>query len=171
MSVELEDLAVAWNAIAALFMDMRADFGMKAVEMPEEHWSAAQRGREITVYLFVFHHSYRGYMQGVLEGMDAELYLGSEWDALYGPVYWFTFIREAERRLSALGVRSRGCAVGDFPLPGCRYTSLRNEAFVRVGKDLVYPPNESGWNAARQPNPLIEVIFFLRQLEKVSAHH
>ena len=32
---------------------------------------------------------------------------------------------------------------------------------------LVYPPNSSGWNAANHPNPMLDVIFFLREFEKI----
>lgn len=167
-SVELEDVPAAWNAIASLFMSMRCDYGMKAVEMSPESWSEGQRGREITVYLFVFDLSYKGYMQGVMPELDPSIWLGQEFDAVFGAVHWFTFIAEAERRLSALGVRSRGCARGDLALPNCKYASLRNEAFVKIDKDFVYPPNDSGWNGARHrvPQSLLELIFFLRQMEK-----
>jgi hypothetical protein len=92
-------------------------------------------------------------------------------------------------------VRSRGTAHGDLALPGCDYASLRNEAFVPVAKvlealelpsaeegkvasqsvatvpvthvmQLEYPPNDLGWNAAGHSNPLLETIFFLREVAK-----
>lgn len=34
---------------------------------------------------------------------------------------------------------------------------------------LKYPPNDSGWNAARHPNPLLELIFFLRVTEPLHS--
>lgn len=51
---------------------------------------------------------------------------------MYGSPFWCTFVRELERRLLTLQVKTRGCADGDLALPGCVYTSLRNEAYVRV---------------------------------------
>ncbi len=51
-SCELADIGRAWNIIAALFIDMRAEIGMKATVLGSESWSPGQRGREITVYMF-----------------------------------------------------------------------------------------------------------------------
>lgn len=31
---------------------------------------------------------------------------------------------------------------------------------------LAYPPNSYGWNAANHPNPMLDVIFFLRENQK-----
>eukprot|EP00299_Pterocystis_sp_00344_P014937 c7439_g1_i1.p1 GENE.c7439_g1_i1~~c7439_g1_i1.p1 ORF type:complete len:645 (-),score=154.87 c7439_g1_i1:4-1893(-) len=181
-SCEFADLGKAWNILAALFMEMKCEIGMKVTVIDEHNWSPGQRGRELTVYIFTYHNSYRGYMQGVIPEKDHELMLGREWDEIYQAPFWFTFIREAERRLSIAGVRSRGVADGDLGLPGCRYASLRNEAFVRVPckalhiddstkqvttrmtTDFAYPPNQCGWNAARDRNPLLQVIFFLHAL-------
>ena len=174
-SCELEDIGRAWNIMAALFMESKCEIGMKATVLSEGGWSEGQRGREITVYLYKFHSSFRGYMQGVVPGMDHELYMDSGLDEVYQAPFWFTFIREAERRLQRAGIRSRGVADGDLALPGCIYASLRNEAFVpvpiesedpvsRQTKQLVYPPNSHGWNAAKHPNPFLDVIFFLNSL-------
>lgn len=97
------------------------------------------------------------------------MYLGMQQE-IYEAPFWFTFIREAERRLAERGVRSRGCAEGDFPLPNCEYASLRNEAFVSVekGKDPIYPPNDKGWNAANHPCPFLDVMFFLKHCDSKS---
>ena len=149
-----------------------------------------------------YHHSYEGYLQGVVPEHDHDLYLGTQLDNVYNSPFWYNFITEAERRLTSLGISSRGVADGDLGLPGCSFTSLRNEAYIKVpatilqlsdnytnkiqivssemnasgivataaGDDdnsegvamiLKYPSNRCGWNAARHPNPLLEVIFFL----------
>jgi hypothetical protein len=203
-------------------------------------------------------------MQGALPEHDHDLYLGPELHDIYNTPFWYSFVTRAEEYLAAVGVESRGLAAGDLALPGCRYASLRNEAYVRVPTSppgprvetsskscvgnypvslnntrddeeccevssplqkehelhqqeqeqekeeelkaeareeqeqeqkqqapateeekaehhasplscpavneahpppyqLVYPPNASGWNAARHPNPFLEVIFFLRE--------
>jgi hypothetical protein len=167
--------------------------------------------------------SYKGYMQGVVPDMDHLIHLGNEWEGVYNTPFWFTFITEAERRLSAAGISSRGTADGDLRLPTCCYASLRNEAYVsvpvavhepgssatgttesvgvaapttdahtafspltasqevvesavmpppapetapRTRMELVYPPNSMGWNAAAHRNPYLDLIFFLRAIEK-----
>lgn len=137
---------------------------MKATYLGEEEWSEGQRGREITVYAFCSHRDYKGYME---EATSDDLpyhviYLGKEME-IYSTAFWFTFVVEAEARLLRFGIRSRGCADGDFALPHCRFASIRNEAFVRVNGQLCYPPNDAGWNAARHPNPFLELIFFLQR--------
>lgn len=116
----------------ALFVDMKCEIGMKVTVLNSEQWTDGQRGREITVYIYNFHHSYRGYMQGVIPEHDHDLYLGEELLTVYNTPFWYNFIREAERRLEAIGAISRGVADGDLALPGCRYASLRNEAYVPV---------------------------------------
>jgi hypothetical protein len=95
---------------------------------------------------------------------EAEYYLGQEFQAVYSSSFWYDFIAKAEKRLTAVGIRSNGgVADGDLPLPSCRYISLRNEAFVvedeQVG--LAYPSNKASWNAAKHSNPLEEVIYRL----------
>eukprot|EP00039_Didymoeca_costata_P016444 m.296784 g.296784 ORF g.296784 m.296784 type:complete len:346 (+) comp16393_c8_seq4:154-1191(+) len=159
-SVNMDDIGKAWNILAALFMEMKAEVGMKATYIPASEWSEGQRGREITVYIFVHNYSYKGYMQNVFPDIDHMLYLGPE-IAIYESPYWISFILEAERRLTKAGIRSRGVADGDLGLPGCTFASLRNEAFVGG----IYPPNNLGWNAANQPNPFLEVVFMLRLLQ------
>jgi hypothetical protein len=215
ISCHLDDLSIAWNSVIALFMDMKCEIGMKATILSSSQWSPEQRGREITIYIYRFHHSYRGYMQGVVPEHDHDLYLGTEFDQIYTTPFWFTFVREIEKRCAMLGIRSRGVADGDLLLPGCGYVSLRNEAYVPITilvehcevtsneekegsgdsnamnslspviinvnaatatetveeaptvlrTQLVYPPNHLGWNAANHPNPLLDLLFFLRQFQ------
>lgn len=171
-SCDVDDVGLAWNILAALFMEMKCEIGMKATILDATSWPESQRGRELTVYVYKWHHSYRGYMQGVADGAyDHDFYMDQSLCEIYSCPFWFNFIRTAERRLAEAAVRSRGVAEGDLGLPGCVYASLRNEAFVEdpaqpeKSMDKVYPPNASGWNAGGHPNPFIDVIFFLKQLE------
>lgn len=130
-SCELADVPAAWDILAALFMEMKCEIGMKATYLGMGDWSERQRGRELTVYVYYHDSLYKDYMQGVVPDQDHEFYLGPEFDILYlRPSFWFTFIREAEKRLANAAIRSRGVADGDLALPGCRYASLRNEAYV-----------------------------------------
>jgi hypothetical protein len=48
----IEDIPRAWNSLAALFIDMKCEIGMKATTVERANWSERQRGREITVYLY-----------------------------------------------------------------------------------------------------------------------
>lgn len=132
LSCDLEHIGPAWNSLVALFIDMKCEIGMKVTVLNSEQWSESQRGREITVYIYNFHYSYRDYMQGVVPEHDHDLYLGHELTSVYNTPFWYKFILEAEKRMEAIGAISRGVADGDLALPGCRYTSLRNEAYVSV---------------------------------------
>jgi hypothetical protein len=172
-SCHFDDLPSAWNILAALFLEMKCEIGMKATVISPEDWSEGQRGRELTIYIYNWHSSYKDYMQLGTE-TDPEFYMDQAYPSkLYNSPFWFSFLRTAEERLARAGVRSRGVADGDLPLPTCAYASLRNESFVQdpakssseAGGMLVYPPNHCGWNAAGHVNPFLEVIFFLKALE------
>jgi hypothetical protein len=89
-------------------------------------------------------------MQGVVPEHDHDMYLGPELHEVYTAPFWYSFIVQAEARLTALGVRSRGVASGDLALPGCRYASLRNEAYVVVSEQLTS-------NETTHTKPIIEV--------------
>lgn len=122
----------------------------------EQHlsWPAKQRGREITVYIFSHDPAYgNGPMDDFADDDEKHIFrLGTEFEAGYDAAHWFRFIRDVERRLARAGVRSNGgVADGDLALPGCRYASLRNEAYVNVPRRLLaeeYPSSSAGANAA-----------------------
>lgn len=183
-SIAMDQLGLAWNILAALFLDHACDIGMKvcvAEALGTGKWPESQRGREITVYMYVHDKAYDvgGPMADLAEqGEEYKFWLSPEYECRGS--FWRDFVREAERRLQAYGVRDRGCADGDMPLG--RYASLRNEAFVpwikeetksklsskqqmseqkqgcsRLYVPLIYPLNESGWNARGQPAPGILV--------------
>jgi len=153
-SVELRHVPKAWDVISELFMLKACDFGMKAVAGEAfENWPERQRGRELTVYIFQHHAAYAdgGPMMGSCPGQEHEFWLGPEFER--ESFFWADFVQDAEKKLAAAGVRSRGVADGDFPLG--KYASIRNEAFVLdASKNFVYPPNIDGWNAAAHHCPL-----------------
>jgi hypothetical protein len=62
-------------------------------------------------------------------------------------VQYREFIRKAEKILSENNIRPNGCADGDKPLG--KYASLRNETFVLVDKNFIFPPNQVGYNGSR----------------------
>ncbi len=136
----------------------------------------------------------RGPMDGLAQaGTEHVFDLGPEYEAAYTTPFWFRFVRLVERRLQQAGIRPNGLADGDLALPTCRYCSLRNEAYVLCPVDgnpratieaqtsddaagskvhaaptmrLKYPPNDRGWNAARQFNMFDHVIQCLEVLDQ-----
>lgn len=57
-STHLDDVGKAWDILAALFLEMKAEIGLKAVLHKKgteqgDRWSEVQRGRELTVYIYV----------------------------------------------------------------------------------------------------------------------
>ena len=143
-SVEHDDLPTAWNLLASLFMSMRCEFALKCTVCDASQWTTDQYGRELTVYMFVHDAAYE---EASASQADPETRLGVQYER--DASWWQEFVARAERMLAAHSVRTRGCAVGDLPMSGCRYASLRNEAFV----DDAYPSNQLGFNAAKHPLP------------------
>jgi len=171
VSVELQDIAAAWDVVSATFLEWGCDFGMKATTLNAQ-WPAEQRGREITVYVYVHDSTTALFQDGGPQGawLSAQrdwqqrltreeqealcaVWLSPEFER-DGTTYWKPFVQNLEARLTAHGVRSRGCADGDILLGG-RYCSLRNEAFVppdhEPGGEPCYPSNAQGWNAMNHP--------------------
>eukprot|EP01117_Protostelium_nocturnum_P015984 TRINITY_DN6242_c0_g1_i1.p1 TRINITY_DN6242_c0_g1~~TRINITY_DN6242_c0_g1_i1.p1 ORF type:complete len:315 (+),score=72.10 TRINITY_DN6242_c0_g1_i1:100-945(+) len=186
-SVVNSDLPKAWNILSELFVLSRCDIGMKVTTIPDGFdGENGQRGREITVYIYKYESEYgfgpmydekadgTVHFMGERREEESFYYLGREFDGIpYDSKFWFDFITKAENRLKEEGVRSNGLANGDLSLPGCRYASLRNEAFVIVKKgDHLphYPPNSFGWNAAKHPNPLEETMKMLRAVQNPTIH-
>lgn len=158
-SIQEESLPMAWNTLAQLFIEQKCKFGMK---MCYVRFSEHMRGREITVYIFQYHESYAN--NGFFTAEDEQ-----------SVDFWKNFIKIAEERLQQRGVKSNGTAVGDKPLGV--YASLRNEAFVpfqegwfipssglpgldptqKLEGQFVYPPNEAGYNGAKQKDPFSKI--------------
>jgi hypothetical protein len=94
-------------------------------------------------------------------GCEHRVWLGPEFER--DASFWDSFVSDAEHLLEDAGIESHGgTANGDLPL-GC-YASLRNEAFVLGTEKMpdgtkgqpafIYPPNETGWNAAGHVPPM-----------------
>lgn len=158
------DIAKAWNSLAHLFLKMRCDYIMKVKTHPPQEWPIHMHGREITIYVPM-----------------PSAQLGLKRNNVQRSKFWVTFIEIAEQQLSATNVEARATAVGDLQLG--RYCSIRNEAFILKTAEMIipdeqwegydrrleeikpnvaqyiYPPNESGYNAAKHPEPrLIQLI-------------
>lgn len=194
-STSLEDVGRAWDILVALFMERSGGVGLKACishlgshmhgekkgTVNASRWKSGQHGRELTVYIYRFDERYENGGPGG-SGEGGAYYLGPEYNRT--SEYWWDWIVEAERRLKAHGIQrgsgaQRGFAVGDLPLPGCTYASLRNEAFVKDPSAVhsagrhgtssplpVYPPNDCGWNAANHDIP-----FSLRDAARSAKGH
>jgi hypothetical protein len=58
-SIELEQLAEAWNILGELFIEFGMDTGMKVIMRPLDAWPENMKGREITVYMYVHQEKYQ----------------------------------------------------------------------------------------------------------------
>jgi hypothetical protein len=177
-SILPRDVPRAWDIITEIFMSNGCDFGMKAVASDALlSWPESQRGRELTVYIFQHCHAYAdgGPMMDLCSpGTEHRFWLGPEFQR--GSDFWCDFVRQAEHALRMAGIDSHGGAAdGDLPLG--KYASLRNEAFVAARVEMhgsaalpifIYPPNMSGWNAARHTVPLR--IPFYRRCMYIARH-
>lgn len=160
LSVDPADYTMAWDILAALFIQMRCKCGLK-IETQGSQWPLRQRGREITIYIYRFSEEF--------VRIEDEFFKLSQ-ENEQSDRFWMKFISAIERAFAAAGIRTRGVADGDLAIG--TYASLRNESFVLLdptwqlppgwsGLDLgsnrpmyVYPPNIAGHNAAQQRCPL-----------------
>jgi hypothetical protein len=142
VSVVPEDIPRAWNLVTKIFLEMRCQSGMKTAYLKENTNTA--KGREITIYIYQY---VKGYSSISEIGKQYGLNLSDE----HSENFWIRFFNKIEEILSINNIRSNGLANGDKKLG--KYTSLRNEAYVRLKNELVYPPDNFGWNAARQSFP------------------
>lgn len=168
VSVNINDLPRAWNIVAAIFMEARCELGMKATT--GEDWPTFQHGREITIY--AYSHCFE-YQQNYLTEesiLDSDFRLGLELETIYNTLFWFVFLRKVEKYLTLASIQSNGTADGDFLLPGMKYVSLRNEAFVTLHGVPSYPPNEMGYNPSNQSNPFLELIYYLKTMAKLNTN-
>eukprot|EP00753_Platysulcus_tardus_P008386 PLAT15942.1.p2 GENE.PLAT15942.1~~PLAT15942.1.p2 ORF type:complete len:368 (+),score=83.19 PLAT15942.1:87-1106(+) len=166
VSVVPDDLGMAWDIIAHLFMRLGCRFGMKC-HCERSTWPDFMRGREITVYIFRYHEDYA--RDPLIDRNGDVIVMAKEHERPAS--FWLSFIATIEDRLQAAGVRPQGIAEGDRPVG--RYVSIRNEAFVAASADWdlpdgwtgldrarpiegqpVYPPNVAGWNGAAHAYPL-----------------
>jgi len=145
-AIHKDDIPVAWNIIAHLFIQHNCQFGMKTrLEslIPQHHgdfehsnkksngedgeegthtfnsWSPEMWGREITVYIYQHHSDY-----------DNEDLCSLSKDDERNFQFWNNFASQAEQQLSSAGVRSVRINCGDKKF-GNQYVSIRNEAFIK----------------------------------------
>eukprot|EP01105_Mastigella_eilhardi_P004845 TRINITY_DN1653_c0_g1_i1.p1 TRINITY_DN1653_c0_g1~~TRINITY_DN1653_c0_g1_i1.p1 ORF type:complete len:326 (-),score=68.79 TRINITY_DN1653_c0_g1_i1:36-938(-) len=173
-SVAFKDIPRAWDLLAWHFIQQKIPVSaMKSIvfleqKPAEERWPKEMRGRELTVYIYKYHPSYKGGIPSVDESGAPAVIALSPTDERE-PQSWLRFVADVETLLAANHIESNGCADGDLPLG--RYASLRNEAYVlwppvsvlalafghkhssTPTSELCYPPNAAGWNAAYHEVP------------------
>ena len=135
-SVHHDDVKKAWNLLTQVFIEQECWEGMKVLYLKEN--TLVAKGREITVYI---------YRHCIQYGNEFSMNDERRED------FWLQFLLESERILEANKIIPNGCAEGDFKLG--KYSSLRNEAFIPHSTEdcYIYPPDESGWNAANHKLP------------------
>jgi hypothetical protein len=149
ISVISSDLKKAWNLISKIFIDMKCKSGMKVVYSKENPCNI--KGREITIYIIKYENIYD----------ESEIkkcypfYMSDE----HSEDFWIEFIKKCEKLLKENNIRSNGVSHGDLRIG--EYISLRNEAYIKVGKHLAYPPDKYGWNARKNILP-----FDLKKIQK-----
>ncbi len=149
VSVCFADLPVAWDIIVKLFIESGCCSGMKMCLCNAEnyfgHWSVGQYGREITIYIYQHMKQYKDLIVD-----DPKLKLTRKLE--HSPKFWKKLVQTIATALSNHNIKTNGLADGDYPIN--KYVSIRNEAYVKVGTELVYPPNNHGYNAANHKCPI-----------------
>jgi hypothetical protein len=162
------EVARAWDALARVFVAMQCRSSMKAISPLNATWPDAMRGRELTVYIFRYDEAYgKGLPIRKPDGRWGRVDLRPADE--HSEEFWAQFIRQAEAALDAAGVQPGPCADGDLPIG--RFVSLRNEAYTyHHHGELMYPPNELGWNAAKQPLPFSRRFAFTLHAKSILLH-
>ena len=156
ISVFRDQIPLAWDIVAKLFMEMQCKSGMKCVFIKDP--SNVAKGREITVYIYRYDERYGEGLNYNLKDTKVVFELNKEMDQ--DGAFWMKFMEICEERLKKAGVKKQGCAKGDLKLG--EYFSLRNESFVLHEKitekgekirDFEYPWDSDGWNSPNQKLP------------------
>lgn len=154
VSVRDSDVKTAWNLVARIFIGMGCRSGMKVKYLKENPQTV--RGREITVYIPIYVKKYDLSEIGNDIGFNSSIQQDED--------FWYQLFDKIEETLKANNITSNGCAKGDLPLG--EYVSLRNEAFVTIGREECYPPDNYGWNAAKHELPF-DIKRFQRKKESI----
>lgn len=170
ISCKFDQIPQTWNTLVALFIESRAEIGLKVLDPNESNeWPEFQYGREFTIYVYA--HCKESETNFVKDEAfeNPDFRLGEEIESFYNEVFWFSFLHLAEFLLIQMKVEKLSkCAKGDLELPNCKYFTLRNESFVKIDNNFVYPPNDCGFNASHQtiPHFLLKLLYFLMHCNK-----
>jgi hypothetical protein len=155
ISVQEQDYERTWNILASLVLKYKL-MALK-MEAQGEKWPERQYGREFTLYI------YPNEVENVYDSYEFPYRMTPELQVEQGRLvdgnfardssFWWSMVTEIDDELAKASIKPKGCAKGDFKLG--RYVSLRNECFVEIDGENIYPPNYAGWNARGQQIPLI----------------
>ena len=118
-----------------------------------------QKGREITLYIYTFNEK----LNDQLEEFEVEDEKGDKQKVTYifrkneerNFKFYCDLLIDIEQQLNNMKIKKtikNGAADGDLWLG--KYSSLRNEAYCKdKNGELVYPPNDRGFNSAKQKMP------------------
>ena len=118
-----------------------------------------QQGREITLYIYTYNEK----LNDEPEELEVEDEKGEKQKITYifrkneerKFKFYYDLLIDIEKQLNGMKIKKtieNGAAVGDLWLG--KYSSLRNEAYCKDKNGiLVYPPNDKGFNSAKQKMP------------------
>jgi len=168
-SVYRDQVPLAWDVVAKVFMEMQCKSCMKCVFIKDP--SNVAKGREITVYIYRYDESYGEGLNYILKDNKVVFELNKEMEQ--NRTFWIKFMEVCEEKLKNAGVKRQGCANGDLKLGD--YFSLRNESFVlhekinETGKNISeyeYPFDSDGWNRSGHKMPFrlpMKAIFLMNK--------
>ncbi|CAF0991418.1 unnamed protein product [Adineta steineri] len=188
-SIRPRDISLAFNLLSELYYQMKLPIGLKA-RYPdhwkdyENEWPKHMRGREITVYIFLYENTVKTNQTMVYssKNLNQSKYMIDWILSSTKDIYenhdlkktdeipldrYLDYVDQAEKLLEQYRIESNGCADGDYPIG--KYTSLRNEKFVAIEDyddntkiRLIYPPNECGYNGSNDKRDLTKEIVDLK---------
>jgi hypothetical protein len=150
ISIKEDDIKKAWDILTKIFINKKCKTGMKVKYIKEN--TSTPKGREITIYIMKYDKAYDN--SNLREIVDFDICDEHSED------FWVDLIRIIEKELKENFIKSNNLANGDLKIG--EYTSLRNEAYVFINNENVYPPDEYGWNSTKKKLP-----FDLKKFEKV----
>lgn len=172
-----EDLQKGWDAVVSTIIPLKQKyaikfpkkdflFGIKVISTKHGNtWPDDMKGREITVYIYEFDEILNGEDgKGIVYDKDSYIIYSREDEEPNS--FWYELVFEVEKKLLKQNVKTsvlNNCADGDLWIG--KYCSLRNEAFTLYKGEYVYPPNETGWNAANQKCPFSFIDINLMRLQ------
>merc|ERR1711957_843202 len=118
--------------------------------------TSTPKGREITIYIMKYDNAYDN--SEIREMNEFGIYDEHSED------FWLDFINSVEKELKESDIKSNNLARGDLKIGV--YASLRNEAYVKIGTENFYPPDNYGWNSTNKKIP-----FDLKNFKKSFSSH
>ena len=178
-NINVEDISKAWKVISETLLkhiinntkedDIKDDIiiAMKAFNINLIDIYHIPKGREITIYIYIFDKRLNEDIQEINyedekgnKKLVKNIYLKNE-ERNYK--FYYNLLIDIEEQLNNLNIRPRiinGVADGDLWLG--KYVSLRNESYCKgENGGYIYPPNDRGWNSSKQKLPFNWIQIFM----------